>query len=100
MTISDREALRIEAAEAQIDRFIAQQHDRRPDPIQREESYLESVRVFNERQQEENRQRWYAYHTGMASLHRSLADEHQAKAARLGNLATTPASEANGSGTL
>jgi hypothetical protein len=90
MSISDREALRIEAAENQIDRFIALQHDRRPDPIQREESYLESVRVFNERQREENRQRWYAYHTGMASLHRSLSEEHQGKAERLGNLSVAP----------
>ena len=88
MTISDREALRGEAAERELDRFIALQHDRRPDPIQREESYIESVRRFNERQREENRQRWYAYHSGMASLHRSLADEHQGKADRLD--ATTP----------
>jgi hypothetical protein len=90
MPISDREVLRGEAGERQIDRLIEQQHDRRPDPIQREESYLESVRRFNERQQEENRQRWYAYHTGMAALHRSLADEHTQKAARL-DVSPTPA---------
>jgi hypothetical protein len=96
MTMSDREVLRIEAGERELDRLISRQYDRRPDPIQREESYLESVRHFNERQREENRQRWYAYHTGMASLHRSLADEHQGKAERLGDLAATP--NTNGSG--
>ena len=48
-----------------------------------EPSYRETVRRFNERRRRENRARWFSFYSGMAELHRRLADEHEAKAEAL-----------------
>ena len=48
-----------------------------------EPSYRESVRRFNERRRRENRARWFSFYSGMAELHRRLADEHEARAEQL-----------------
>jgi hypothetical protein len=51
-----------------------------PDADLLEPSYRESVRRFNERRRRENRARWFSFYSGMAELHRRLADEHERKA--------------------
>jgi hypothetical protein len=48
-----------------------------------EPSYMESVRLFNERARAERRRRWLEYHRHLAALHQSLADEHTQAAQKL-----------------
>jgi hypothetical protein len=75
-----------EAAEAQLERFITQRHERRvADEGERldEEIYMESVRRFHERSEAEMRSRWVEYHRHLQILHQSLAAEHEARAQKL-----------------
>jgi hypothetical protein len=75
-----------EAAEAQLERFITQRHEKRiksEGERAAEEMYAESVRRFQERQRQENRARWYSFHVDMSELHNRLAAEHQEKAEKL-----------------
>jgi hypothetical protein len=77
-----------EAAEAQLERFITQRHEKRvadEGERQAEEMWRESVRRFHERSEAEMRERWVEYHTHMATLHGRLAEEHEAKALELEN---------------
>ena len=74
----------VDASEA-LDRLISRRasQDRRPDPLELEPSYVESVRRFRERRRQENRARWHAHHVGMQELHALLSREHGQRAARL-----------------
>jgi type VI protein secretion system component VasK len=75
-----------EAAESQIDAFISRMDTKRRDTEGErleEELYAESVRRFHERQRQENRARWFTFHSDMSELHRRLSEEHQEKAERL-----------------
>jgi len=42
-----------------------------------------SVKRYHEREQRENRARWYSFHSDMSELHARLAEEHAAKAEKL-----------------
>jgi hypothetical protein len=48
-----------------------------------EASWAESVRNFNLRAKAERRKEWAAYHSGLARLHRRLANEHDEAVRRL-----------------
>jgi len=50
---------------------------------ERSELWLESVERYHERQRQEHRARWYAFHADMADLHARLSEEHAAKAEAL-----------------
>ena len=76
----------LEAAEAQLERFITQRHEKRKQTEGErleEELYAESVRRFQERARAERRQEWTEFHRSMAVLHGRLAEEHREKAEKL-----------------
>jgi hypothetical protein len=50
---------------------------------ERSELWLESVERYHERQRQEHRARWYAFHADMADLHARLSEEHAQKAEAL-----------------
>ena len=76
----------MEAVDLELDRLISKRasQDRRPDPDELEPGYVESVRRFNARRTEENRQAWAAFHEGQAErLRRTMAPliaHHEARA--------------------
>jgi len=76
----------VEAVDLELDRLISKRasQDRRPDPDELEPGYVESVRRFNARRTEENRQAWAAFHEGQAErLRRTmepLIAHHEARA--------------------
>ncbi len=78
-----------EAVDLELDRLISRRasEDTRPDPDELEPGYVESVRRFNARRREENRQAWAAFHEGQAASLRQtlehLIAEHEAKAMKL-----------------
>jgi hypothetical protein len=75
-----------EAAEAEIGRFIVRMDTKRRDTEGErleEELWRESVRRVRARSEAEMRSRWIAYHRHLQVLHQSLADEHEAEAAKL-----------------
>jgi hypothetical protein len=75
-----------EAAEAQLERFITQRHERRVQAEgerEAEEMWRESVARFHERSEAEMRSRWIDFHQNMHRLHSTLAAEHEAKAGKL-----------------
>jgi hypothetical protein len=75
-----------EAAEAQLERFITQRHEKRASEEGErldEELYMDSVRRFHERAEAEMRNRWVEYEQHMSELHTRLAEEHREKAEKL-----------------
>ncbi len=58
--------------EKDLDRLIEKRHDQRDGEALLEPTYAESVRRFNARQQEENRQAWAEYHRSQAERMRAL----------------------------
>jgi hypothetical protein len=76
-----------EAVDEELDRLIEKRSSRDVDPDERDETWKESVRRYNARQQEENRQAWCEYHQGQAARHRAVLAEliarHEAQAAKL-----------------
>jgi hypothetical protein len=67
----------------QLDRLIERRSDAAPDPDEREESYMESVRRFHARRQDQYRWEWVRYFDRMARNHARLAEEHAARAEAL-----------------
>jgi hypothetical protein len=71
----------------ELTRLIEKRSSRDVDPDERDETWKESVRRYNARQQEENRQAWCEYHQGQAARHRAVLAEliarHEAQAAKL-----------------
>jgi hypothetical protein len=79
-----------EAAEAQLERFITQRHEKRvADEGERaaEEMYAESVRRYQEREMRQIRAEWYGWHCDQAERHRrtleALISHHEGEAERL-----------------
>jgi hypothetical protein len=78
-----------EAVDEELDRLIAKRasQDRRPDPDEIEPGYVESVRQFNARREQEIRAAWCEYHQGQAARHRAVLEEliarHEEQAAKL-----------------
>jgi hypothetical protein len=75
-----------EAAEAQLERFITQRHEKRvasEGERLEDEMWMESVARFHERSEAEMRSRWVEYHRHLQVLHQNLADEHEAEAQKL-----------------
>jgi hypothetical protein len=44
---------------------------------------VESVRIYRQRSEAENRERWIDFHRNMHRLHSSLAAEHEAQVGKL-----------------
>lgn len=79
----------METVDLELDRLISKRasQDQRPDPDEQSESWKQSVRRYNARQQEENRQAWCDYHQGQAARHRAVLEtliaSHEEKAREL-----------------
>ena len=67
----------VEAVDEELDRLISRRasQDQRPDPDEQSESWKQSVRRYNTRQQEENRQAWCEYHQDQAARHRAVLED-------------------------
>jgi hypothetical protein len=78
-----------EAVDAELERLISRRasQDRRPDPDENEEGYMESVRRFNEKRRQMARLEWRAFHCGQAERHRRTLEQlityHETQADRL-----------------
>jgi hypothetical protein len=79
----------VDTVDAELDRLISKRasQDRRPDPDEESALWQESVRLYNARRREKNRQAWASFHEGQAERHRrtlqDLIAHHEAQAARL-----------------
>src|SRR5215218_622850 len=64
---------RADTVDAELDRLISKRASQvlRPDPDEREEGYMESVRRFNEKRRQMARLEWQAFHCGQAERHRA-----------------------------
>jgi hypothetical protein len=81
-------AVDIERADREIDRFIERRHQEtnaKANGEQRhiEDAWAESVRRDREKQSRENVEAWCDFHRHMERLHASLCEEHRAKAEAL-----------------
>jgi hypothetical protein len=78
---------RSEVVEADLDRFIAtrsrRSKDLDADGSASEELWKESVRRYNARRREENRQAWCDYFARLAGSLRARAEEYDGRAERL-----------------
>lgn len=78
----------MDTVDAELDRLISKRasQDRRPDPDEIEPGYVESVRRFNARREQEMRAAWCEYHEGHAARlgHTlgALVGHHEAEAER------------------
>jgi len=79
--------MRGEIVEAELDRLIERRSAREPDPDEREEIWMASVRAYNARRREEMRSAWREYHRGQAERHRAVLEaliaSHEERAAEL-----------------
>jgi len=79
---------RADTVDAELDRLISKRASQvlRPDPDEREEGYMESVRRFNEKRRQMARLEWQAFHCGQAERHRAtlqaLIQHHEEQAER------------------
>ncbi len=91
MDLFDVEA--IEVAEAQLDQFIERRAREARDASLVEVAWAESVRLYNGRRRETNREAWRAYHLEQAerleATAAELARNHRARAARCCPVATS-----------
>jgi hypothetical protein len=79
-----------ELAEAQLERFITQRHEKRVQTEGEraaEEMWMESVARYNERERRENAEEWRRYHEDQAERHRrtlaALIAHHEGEAEKL-----------------
>lgn len=77
------EPVKVEAAEASIDRFIEQRSEQRDRSNALEEMWAASARRHREKLRRENRALWYEFHLRLADSHARIADENRAKAEAL-----------------
>jgi hypothetical protein len=74
-----------EAVEKELNNFIERRSRKGDmDPDEREELWKESVRRYNARKREENRQAWCEYFARLAGVLRARAEEYDQRAALLG----------------
>ena len=77
----------LEAVDQELNRLIEKRTPKETDPDEQEELWKASVREYNRRRREENRQAWAAFHEGQAERHRRTLKEliahHEAKATKL-----------------
>jgi hypothetical protein len=73
------------SVDVELDRLISRRasQDRRPDPDEREELWKASVRLYNARRREENRQAWCDYFCRLAESLRARAEEYDNRARAL-----------------
>ena len=74
---------RSELVEKELDILIERRSRREPDPDEREEIWKTSVRAYNARREEENRQAWCDYFCRIAGTLRARAEEYDRRAAQL-----------------
>ena len=77
-----------EAVEQALDHFIEKRAREKADANRVEELWAASERRDQELRRRERREAWLEHERHMARLHADLAEEHRAKAARLGEEAT------------
>jgi len=66
--------MRGEIVEAELDRLIERRSAKEPDPDEREELWQQSVRAYNARRSDENREAWYEHHQGQAARLRAVLE--------------------------
>jgi hypothetical protein len=73
------------SVDVELDRLISRRasQDRRPVPDEREELWKASVRLYNARRREENRQAWCDYFGLLAASLRARADDYDDRARAL-----------------
>jgi hypothetical protein len=64
-----------DAVDEELTRLIEKRSSRDVDPDEREETWKQSVRRYNARQQEENRQAWCEHHQGQAARLRAVLEQ-------------------------
>ena len=74
---------RADTAATELDRLIERRSSRETDADEREELWKESVRRYNARRREENRQAWCDYFARLAGSLRARAEEYDGRAERL-----------------
>lgn len=76
----------MDVATDQLDRLIERRASREPDPDEREESYMASVRLYNERLQSEHLHERLLFHRRMLQAHsetfKRLIAQHRVAAER------------------
>ena len=76
---------RSEQVEIDLDRLIEKRHDQRvrdEGERAREQLWVESVRRFHERQEQDLASQWFEYERKMCNLHAALSEEHRERAER------------------
>jgi hypothetical protein len=81
-------AVDIERADREIDRFIERRHQETNGKANGEQRHIEAVWKESTRRERDKRRRenaaaWYGHHAHMRDLHSSLAAEHEARALEL-----------------
>ena len=83
----------VERVEAELDAFVEKRAREAKDAEKVEELWAESERKVHRKRRESNGAAWIDYHEGLASLHRTLAHEHESKADHVRELLTMEMSE-------
>jgi len=75
----------VEAVDTELDKLISRRasQDRRQDPDEREEGYIESVRVYHARKRKEIAALWFAHFCRMAANHARIAQDYERRAEAL-----------------
>lgn len=73
----------MEVAADQLDLLIERRSRSEPDPDEREESYMESVRRYNAQRRKEIQAEWYCYFCRIAESLRARAEEYDRRAEAL-----------------
>jgi hypothetical protein len=73
----------LEAAEAELNRFIDRRAEKNGRARPEEVVYAESVRRYNARQRKETRAAWFAHFCRMAENHARISEDYQRRAEEL-----------------
>jgi hypothetical protein len=65
----------LDTVDAELGRLIERRSSSEPDPDELEPGYMESVRRYHARIQEENKAAWCTFHQGQAERHRRALQE-------------------------
>lgn len=70
-------------SEKELDVLIERRSRKEPDPDEREETYMESVRRYNAQRRKEIRAAWYCYFCHIAESLRARAEDYERRAEAL-----------------
>jgi hypothetical protein len=73
----------VDVADRELERMVERRSRKDPEADEREELWKASVRRYNARRREENRQAWCDYFARLAGSLRARAEEYDGRAERL-----------------